>query len=90
MSQNSRENKKFNVTDNSLDTSKHNYEGKVNIDDTNLIAPKSQEKGANKKYFCMYCKKLQTKFARHLEIVHKNEEDVKKFILLPKGKYNCF
>lgn len=37
---------------------------------------------------CMYCKKLQTKFARHLETVHKNEAEVKKFILLPKGKYN--
>ncbi|XP_029674803.1 uncharacterized protein LOC115242555, partial [Formica exsecta] len=33
----------------------------------------------------MYCKKLQTKFARHLEAVHKNEAEVKKFILLPKG-----
>jgi len=35
---------------------------------------------------CLYCKKLQTQFARHLESVHKSEEDVKKFRFLPKGK----
>ncbi|XP_029158334.1 uncharacterized protein LOC114945545 [Nylanderia fulva] len=76
-------NEKSNTTNDSLNTSK--YEEKANCDDTNLIVLKSQEKGQNKKYFCKYCKKLQTKFARHLETVHKNEEEVKKFILLPKG-----
>ncbi|XP_029167142.1 transcription factor stalky-like [Nylanderia fulva] len=75
-------NEKSNTTNDSLNTSK--YEEKANCDDTNLIVLKSQEKGQNKKYFCKYCKKLQTKFARHLETVHKNEEEVKKFILLPK------
>lgn len=50
--------------------------------------PISQKKGGNKKYFCKYCNKLQTKFARHLETVHKNEAEVKKFSLLPRGKYN--
>lgn len=29
---------------------------------------------------------LQTKFARHLEPVHKNEAEIKKFSLLPKMK----
>jgi len=43
------------------------------------------EKGKTKKHFCMYCKKLQTKFARHLELKHKEEADVKKFIFLPPG-----
>ncbi|XP_077260680.1 uncharacterized protein LOC143896600 isoform X2 [Temnothorax americanus] len=76
---------KSNTSKSSLDTSKHTYEGKATCDDTNLIVSKSEKKGANKKYFCMYCKKLQTKFARHLETVHKNEKEVKKFILLPKG-----
>ncbi|XP_070167781.1 uncharacterized protein [Polyergus mexicanus] len=38
-----------------------------------------------KKYFCPYCKKLQTKFARHLEIKHKTEADVQKFIHIKKG-----
>lgn len=88
VSQNFNKNEKSNTTNSSLDTSKYTYEGKASCDDINLIVPKSQEKGANKKYFCMYCKKLQTKFARHLETVHKNEVEVKKFILLPKGKYN--
>lgn len=38
-----------------------------------------------KKYFCPYCKKLQTKFARHLELKHKTEADVQKFIHIKKG-----
>lgn len=76
------------TTINSLDTSMHTYAGRETCDDTNLIVSKSQKKGANKKYFCMYCKKLHTKLARHLETVHKNEADVKKFILLPKGIIN--
>ncbi|KYN34029.1 hypothetical protein ALC56_11642 [Trachymyrmex septentrionalis] len=66
---------------------KHINEGNV-CDDTNLIVSKSQGKGANKKYFCMYCKKLQTKFARNLETIHKNKADVKKLIYLSKGEYN--
>lgn len=45
----------------------------------------SQPKGANKKHFCFYCKKLQIKIARHLELVHPTEEEVKNFIYLPKG-----
>lgn len=77
-----------NTTISSFDTSNQTHEGKETCDDTNLIVYKSQKKGANKKYFCMYCKKLQTKFARHLETTHKNEADVKKFILLPKGIIN--
>lgn len=79
---------KSNARNSSLDTSEHTYEGKATCDDTNLIVSKSQKRGANKRYFCMYCNKLQAKFARHLETVHKNEAEVKKFILLPKGKYN--
>lgn len=77
-----------NATVSSLDTSKYTYEDKDTCDDTNLIVLQTQKKGANKKYFCVYCKKLQSKFARHLETVHKNEAEVKKFTLLPKGKYN--
>jgi len=79
---------KSNTSKSSLDTSKHNHEGIETCDDTNLIVFKSEKKGTNKKYFCKYCKTLQTKFARHLETVHKNEIEVKKFSLLPKGKYN--
>lgn len=38
-----------------------------------------------KKYFCIFCKKKITKFARHLENIHNNEDEVCKFIFLPKG-----
>jgi len=45
----------------------------------------SKPKGAQKKNFCYFCKKFQSKIARHLETVHRNEEEVQKFSLLPKG-----
>ncbi|XP_070155675.1 uncharacterized protein PF3D7_1120600-like [Polyergus mexicanus] len=38
-----------------------------------------------KKYYCLFCKLPKSKIARHLENVHRNEEDVKKFAQLPKG-----
>lgn len=53
--------------------------------DEEMHVKSSQLKGANKKHFCFYCKKLQVKIARHLELVHYTEEEVKKFIYLPKG-----
>ncbi|XP_029159005.1 uncharacterized protein LOC114931205 [Nylanderia fulva] len=43
----------------------------------------TSEKGKIKKHFCSFCNTLQTKFARHLKLKHKNEEEVKKFIYLP-------
>ncbi|EFN66480.1 hypothetical protein EAG_10974, partial [Camponotus floridanus] len=33
---------------------------------------------------CVFCMKLQSQLARHLETVHLNEPDVKKFAILPK------
>lgn len=58
----------------------------------NLFVPFSKPKGLQKKNFCYYCKKFQSKIARHLENVHKSEPEVKKFILLPKGNilYNSY
>lgn len=53
----------------------------------NMSVPFSQPKGLKKKNFCYYCKKFQSKIARHLENVHKLEPEVKKFLLLPKGDY---
>lgn len=41
-----------------------------------------------KKYFCVFCKKQIAKFARHLENIHRTEEEVYRFIHLPKGKPN--
>ncbi|XP_066590664.1 uncharacterized protein [Prorops nasuta] len=56
-------------------------------DFSNLLVEKSIGKsGANKFSFCYYCQTKQQKIARHLEIKHKSEPDVQKFILLPK---NC-
>lgn len=56
----------------------------------NLYVPFSQPKGLQKKNFCYYCKKFQSKIARHLENVHKLEPEVKKFSLLPKVKFLNF
>ncbi|XP_015125309.1 uncharacterized protein LOC107047092 [Diachasma alloeum] len=36
-----------------------------------------------KRHFCLYCQKFQSKLARHLELVHGKESEVRKFILLP-------
>lgn len=39
-----------------------------------------------KKLCCPFCLKRFAKLARHLATVHKKEQDVKKFVNLPKGK----
>lgn len=60
----------------------------TSLDIRNVIVPCSKNslsKRTVKKYFCPYCKKLQTKFARHLEMIHKTEADVLKFIHIKKG-----
>lgn len=54
-------------------------------DNTDLTVQTSDEKKSNKKYLCMYCKKMYSKLPRHLEHVHRNEADVKKFSALPPG-----
>lgn len=54
-------------------------------DDTDLTVQTSDEKKSNKKYLCMYCKKMYSKLPRHLEHVHRNEANVKKFSALPPG-----
>ncbi|XP_071650847.1 uncharacterized protein [Temnothorax longispinosus] len=54
-------------------------------DDRNMYVETSNNPKSKKLSMCPYCKKLQTQFTRHLEWIHKNEEDVKKFSLLPKG-----
>lgn len=40
-----------------------------------------------KKYFCKYCGVHTQKFERHLRIVHKKEDDVKKFLAFPVRKF---
>lgn len=73
-----------NTIQTSLETSL-NVSGQKICDDVNLRVESSKPKGAGKQNFCYYCKKMQSKISRHLERVHKNEEEVKKFALLPKG-----
>lgn len=53
-------------------------------DDANLhVAVSSETPSWQKKHFCLYCQKFQSKLARHLETVHSGEADVKKFSVLP-------
>lgn len=40
---------------------------------------------SGKQNYCVFCAKLQTQLARHLEMVHHNEPKVKKFAILPKN-----
>ncbi|XP_074026472.1 uncharacterized protein isoform X2 [Leptinotarsa decemlineata] len=54
------------------------------MDYKKLIVFKSNNRTKSKVHFCKYCMKLQTKFARHLENKHKNEESVAEFLRLPK------
>lgn len=69
-----------------LDTSNLNLSGIKTCDDTKMYVTESSGKQTHsKRNCCYYCKKLQSKIARHLETVHSNEEEVRKFSVLPKG-----
>ncbi|XP_067206979.1 uncharacterized protein [Linepithema humile] len=52
--------------------------------DEDMYVEKSNTK-ALKQNYCYFCSKLQTQLPRHLEIVHRNEPEVKKFAMLSKG-----
>ncbi|KYN13287.1 hypothetical protein ALC57_14528 [Trachymyrmex cornetzi] len=59
----------------------------LSIDVHNVLVPNSKNENKSyslKQYFCPYCKKLQKKFALHLELKHKNITDVSKFMHFPK------
>lgn len=47
------------------------------------------DSGYSKQYFCQFCRKLVTKFARHIQSVHQKEKDVQNILNLPKGMFNC-
>lgn len=50
-------------------------------DDVNLKVDLSEgPKEGNKKNCCFYCGKMQSKIARHLSTIHRNEPNVKKFL----------
>ncbi|XP_046435622.1 uncharacterized protein LOC124187275 [Neodiprion fabricii] len=56
----------------------------IGCDDAHLnVDPSNGSKGAGKLYYCIFCDKKQTKFARHLLRVHSDETEVKKFSYLP-------
>jgi hypothetical protein len=46
--------------------------------------PTSKE--GSKRYFCIFCKKLTTKFARHLCLAHKDKPEVQDIIFFDKSK----
>lgn len=60
---------------------------KSGCDNTNLYVQPSSQRSSDKKHFCYFCHKRYSKIARHYETVHRNEEEVKKFSVLPKGIY---
>ncbi|XP_066597120.1 uncharacterized protein [Prorops nasuta] len=62
-----------------------NAPGSSACDDLNMLVAKRSTNAGCKKNFCFFCKTQQTKISRHLENKHANEEEVQKFILLPKG-----
>lgn len=75
--------------------STENTKTELSLNDSNTNIPnikalevplsKTNEKRSIKKQFCVYCHKLQTKFARHLLLKHKDESDVKHILTIPKG-----
>lgn len=66
----------------SFDTSNTNVVGTSACNDEVMCVQKSNIK--SKQNYCVFCMKLQSQLARHLETVHLNEPDVKKFAILPK------
>ncbi|XP_067206712.1 GATA zinc finger domain-containing protein 8-like isoform X2 [Linepithema humile] len=73
----------LNISTNFNLSSTANATGTSGCDDDQLTVDNSCS--GIKKYYCFYCKLPKAKIARHLESVHRNEEDVKKFSELPKG-----
>jgi len=70
----------------SLNLTSSLHSSKINICDDRNMYVETSDNPKLKLSMCPYCQKLQSQFARHLESVHKTEEDVKKFRFLPKGK----
>lgn len=72
-------------TDSEEENSKSSYDviEYTSVDDKNMFVRNREE--SSKKLFCMFCNRFQSKFARHIEKVHSDNDEVKKFIALPKG-----
>lgn len=52
---------------------------------SDMTGDDGSSKGKQKKYFCIYCKRLVLNFARHLQINHATEFEVAQLSALPKG-----
>ncbi|XP_058980311.1 uncharacterized protein LOC101901061 isoform X2 [Musca domestica] len=74
------------LPDSTMENTTINASSFLEISDTLNIAqvsvPLSNQK--SKKHFCIFCKTLQTKIARHLFLKHKGEKLVKMAMALPK------
>lgn len=70
-------------TSSGLDTPNLHSRGMKTCYDTEMYVTESSGKRTHlQRNCCYYCKKLRSKIARHLETVHSNEEEVKKFSVL--------
>ncbi|XP_039304119.1 uncharacterized protein LOC113005529 isoform X2 [Solenopsis invicta] len=66
----------------SLDATQINNGAPVCNDETMHVETSNKPR---KEHCCVFCGKMQKQLARHLENVHRNEPDVKKFAALPKN-----
>lgn len=94
---NSSDSESYNSNENNFSDTQKENENSKNIssflnstglepcDENRMYVDKSKGRNGDKKAnFCVYCHKKQLKLARHLELKHKNEDDVRKFVALPK------
>ncbi|XP_031777236.1 uncharacterized protein LOC116415862 [Nasonia vitripennis] len=58
--------------------------GIVTISEVYDMEQNTNNKGYGKKYFCPYCKEKFSKLGRHLEQKHKDQAEVKSFVVFPK------
>ncbi|XP_077277322.1 uncharacterized protein LOC143905654 isoform X2 [Temnothorax americanus] len=67
----------------SFDTSNTNVVGTSACNDEVMYVENSNTK-SRKRYYCTFCMKPQAQLPRHLETVHRDEPEVKKFAVLSK------
>lgn len=72
----------------SCDNSELKAEGSVVTDDAGNVI--SVEPRWKKKYFCIYCHKLVVKLPRHIELRHKDIEEVQQLKSTPKGQLHLW
>lgn len=67
-----------------------NIEPRKGCDNTNMFILTKEEGPKVKKQCCIFCLQRYSKLVRHLEDVHKNEEEVKAFRDLTPGEHFCY